>query len=63
MHIKITKNINNAIIFSIKYHIIIKKCVNMTDLLYDEPNLKLLKEICSGNGVEVNISEFSCCTF
>ena len=31
----------------------------MTDLLNDELNLKLLKEICCGNGVEVNISELS----
>jgi len=31
----------------------------MTDLLNDELNLKLLREICSGSGVEVNISELS----
>ena len=31
----------------------------MTNLLNDELNLRLLKEICSGNGVEVNISELS----
>jgi len=31
----------------------------MTDLLNDELNLRLLTEICSGNGVEVNISELS----
>ena len=31
----------------------------MTDLLNDESNLKLLREICSGSGVEVNISELS----
>ena len=31
----------------------------MTNLLNDELNLRVLKEICSGNGVEVNISELS----
>ena len=31
----------------------------MTDLLNDELNLRLLREICSGNGVEVNISKLS----
>jgi DNA-binding Lrp family transcriptional regulator len=59
MHIKIMENINNAIIYVTKCHILIKKCENMTDLLNDESNLKLLREICSGNGVEVNISELS----
>jgi len=31
----------------------------MTNLITDESNLKLLREICSGSGVEVNISELS----
>ena len=31
----------------------------MSELLNDELNLKILKEICSGNGVDVNISELS----
>jgi DNA-binding Lrp family transcriptional regulator len=31
----------------------------MTDLLNDELNLRLLREICSGNGVGVNISKLS----
>ena len=31
----------------------------MSDLLKNELNLRLLKEICSGNGVEVNLSELS----
>jgi len=31
----------------------------MTDLLNDELNLRLLREICTGNGVEVNISKLS----
>ena len=31
----------------------------MTELLEDELNLKLLQEICSGNGVEVNISQLA----
>jgi len=31
----------------------------MDDLLNDELNLKILKDICSGDGVEVNISELS----
>ena len=31
----------------------------MDDLLKDELNLRLLKEICSGNGVDVNLSELS----
>ena len=31
----------------------------MNDLLNDELNLLLLEKICSGDGVEVNISELS----
>ena len=31
----------------------------MSELLNDELNLKLLSDICSGKGVEVNISELS----
>ncbi|MHA2430895.1 MAG: hypothetical protein ACXACC_07670 [Promethearchaeota archaeon] len=31
----------------------------MTELLKDELNLRLLQEICSGNGLDVNISKLS----
>jgi len=54
-----TKDINNATIYGDKYYKSTKKGENMTDLLNDESNLKLLREICSGSGVEVNISELS----
>ena len=54
-----TKDINNATIYGNRCYKLTKKGRNMTDLLNDELNLKLLREICSGGGVEVNISELS----
>jgi|GEM_PF-497020 len=54
-----TKDINNATIYGDKYYKSTKTGGNMTDLLNDESNLKLLREICSGSGVEINISELS----